>query len=45
MTSFDPPPAFFDETIFLKSQEITDINSKSSQNAYNPYEMYQLVNL
>lgn len=31
-----------DLTIFLKSQEKTDINTKSNQNAY---EMYQLVNL
>jgi len=30
-----------DFTFFLKSQEITEINTKSSQNTY---EMYRLVN-
>jgi len=33
--------AILDFAIFLKSQEITEINTESSQNAY---EMYKLVN-
>jgi len=43
MTSFDPHrgSAILDFTFFLKSQEITEIDTKSSQNAY---EMYILVN-
>jgi len=43
MTSFDPHrgSAILDFTFFLKSQEIMEIDTKSSQNAY---EMYKLVN-
>ena len=51
MTSSDPPSwirhlgsAILDFTIFLNSQEITEINTKSSHNAYKMYKFMNFRN-
>jgi len=37
--------AIFDFTFFLKSQEIMEIDTKSSQNAYETYKLVNFWNL
>ena len=47
MTSFDHHlrSAILDFTFFLKSQKITEIDTKSSQNAYYTYKLVNFWNL